>query len=258
MFQNNNAAQSINNANTVLSKDTQPVEVQFTRIERIAVERQVWEDNAFRTSNDQLYSILDKCYSYFKQMTAGDALADKVKDDLNTHINLNGHVFLKKTHPVTKIIKVVFNQERRRTSTYSLVLRAAIAENVPVGGIPEFIRSKGGVQEISISKADAKSSEDRVASAKVAVSKSVIAELSSEAVSQKLDSNKANQQLVIVATQLANGKLALNAVTYSETAVKAALAACVKESKKETEGASKEAATTAGVTSLSDAISAAL
>jgi hypothetical protein len=258
MSQNNTTAAQISTSTSVLSKDTSKASIKFTRIEQIAVERQVWEDNAFRTSNEQLYSILDKCYSYFKLMTAGNDLSAKVKDDLETHINLNGHVFLKKTHPVTKIIKVVFNQERRRTSTYSLVLRAAIAENVPEGGIPEFIRSKGGVQEISISKGGAKSSEDRAEAAKAAVSKSVIAELSGDAIAQKLDSNKANQQLVIVATQLPNGKLALNAVTYSESVVKAALAACFKDVKKGSESAAKEVVTSTAVTSLSEAITAAL
>lgn len=239
MFQNNNnAAQSTINAQTVLSKDTTQPAVNFTRIEQIAVERQVWEDNAYRASNEQLYSILNQCYSYYMLLT-NSTMSKQVEDDLQTHINLNNHIFLTTTHPMTKIVKVVFNQERRRTSTYSIVLRAALAENVPVGGIPEFIRSKGGVQEISISKGDAKKSEERVAAAKAAVVGTVLAEIGGDEISQKLEASKVSEQVVIVATQLPNGKLALNAITYSESAVKAALAAYAKDNK---EALSKKAA----------------
>lgn len=179
-----------------------------------------------------LYGLLNKCYDYYFKLKGGDALAKKVSEDLELHINMKGYKFLKTTHTLSKIVKCVFGSERRITSTYSLVLRAALSENVKVGGIPAFIRERGGVHEISVNKGDSKASVDKVAIAKGAIAETIITEVSGDAFGKSLDSNKTGQEVVIVATQMPNGSLALKAITYNKTAVNAALAAYYSENKK--------------------------
>lgn len=195
----------------------------FTGIQQIVIEREVWEATVYRTSNEQLYALLDKCYSYYLLMASDTELAKQVKTDLETYINLNGYKFGGGSHTFNKIVKCVFKAERRRTSTYSLVLRAAIQANVKEGGIPEFIRSKGGVQEISLSSNSGEVTAKKLEEAKQAVSAQSLADVASEALTKHLDIAKVGQQFVIVATQKANGLITLNAVSYSSTAIKAAL-----------------------------------
>jgi len=214
----------------------------FDSIEQIVIEREVWEDTAYRTSNEMLYGILDKCYRYYFVLKGheGDDLAKRAKQDLELHINLRNYQFLKSTHLMTKIVKCVFNSQRRITSTYSLVLRVALSTDIKVDGVTRFIKENGGVHEISLNKGNSKTVVDKVAIVRSAIAESVFAEVNSEALGTLLNSAKAGQDLVIVATQLPNGGLALKAMTYNESAVKAALNAYYIENKKSLAGKSVE------------------
>lgn len=233
MKQTTNKPAVNNDQNTAVRlPDTKREPIGYEPIEQIVIEREVWEDTIHRTSNEMLYGLLDKCYRYYFLLKGGDALAKKVGEDLQLHINMKGYKFLKTTHTLTKIVKCVFGSERRVTSTYSLVLRAALSENVKVGDVPAFIRKRGGVHEISVNKDESKATVDKVAIAKGAIAEKILAEVSGEAFGKSLDSNKAGQEVVIVATQMPNGSLALKAITYSQTAVKAALTAFYSENKK--------------------------
>lgn len=205
----------------------------FESIERLVVEREVWEDNAYRTSNEQLYAILDKCYRYYFVLkgSEGSDLAKKAKEDIQLHINLKGYKFTDISHSLTKIVKCVFASDRRITSVYSLVLRVALSEQIKVGGISAFIKERGGVYEISKRKGEAKAAVDKVAMAKSALADTVIAKVGGESIAKQLNGDLVGRDLVIVATQLANGELALKAITYSATAVSEALKAYYAENK---------------------------
>lgn len=205
----------------------------FVSIEKLVVERENWEDNAYRTSNEQLYALLDKCYRYYWILKGSEGMdmEKKAKEDLDLHISTAGYQFNKTSHTLAKIVKCVFASERRITSVYSLVLRVALDEQIEVGGVAAFVRERGGVYEISKRKGDAKAAVDKVAMAKSALADTVIAKVGGESIAKQLDSNFVGQDLVIVATQLANGELALKAITYSATAVNEALKAYYAENK---------------------------
>ena len=230
----NKQAASNNQTTTDCSTDTKlDKKAIFEPIERLVVEREVWEDNAYRTSNEQLYGILDKCYKYYFLLkgSEGSDLAKKAKEDLELHINLKGYKFTETSHSLTKIIKCVFASDRRITSVYSLVLRVALSEQIKVDGVATFIKERGGVYEISKRKGEAKAAVDKVAIAKSALADTVIAKVSSDAIAKELDRNFVGRDLVIVATQLADGELALKAITYNATAVGEALKAYYAENK---------------------------
>ena len=205
----------------------------FVTMEKLVGERQTWEENAYRTSNEQLYAILDKCYRYYWILKGSEGmdLEKKAKQDLQSHIESGGYSFTKASHLLAKIVKCVFASERRITSVYSLVLRVALDEQIEVGGVAEFIRERGGVYEISKRKGDAKAAVDKVAMAKSALADTVITKVGGDSIAKQLNSALVGRDLVIVATQLADGELALKAITYSETAVNMALKAYYAENK---------------------------
>ena len=112
---------------TTTTTTTSPVINPITAaIDALVARRQKCEDGELRTSNQVLYAILADCYAvYFKvkgsrtaQATLTEALAKAgVPNRANTPL-------------VTKVIKSVFGEQRRRAYTYSVVLRAAIKQNV--------------------------------------------------------------------------------------------------------------------------------
>jgi hypothetical protein len=69
------------------------------------------------------------------------------------------------------------------------------------------------------------SAKQKAEVAKSAVATAALAEFTSEAIAMQLDAANIGEQIVFVATQQADGKFVVNAVSNSTTAVNAALAA---------------------------------
>ena len=59
-------------------------------IEQLVIERQVWENTVYRTSNDMLYGLLQKCYALYKRMEGMGAEAVTLRENLTSYINLKG------------------------------------------------------------------------------------------------------------------------------------------------------------------------
>ena len=68
---------------------------------------------------------------------------------LEAFFKLRGYKYKAETPLVTKVVRAVFGGiDRRRTSTYSLVLRQAIKEKISPLSLAKWIEDKGGIQEI--------------------------------------------------------------------------------------------------------------
>jgi len=195
-------------------------------IEQLVLEREVWQENAFRTSNEQLYGLLQRCYGLYKAMCEDCAEAKALREGLRSYINLKGHVFSAQTHTLTRIVKCVFGSDRRRISAYSIVLRSALARGVGIMDVAQFIRDAGGVEEVRLAKAPNAMS----AKQKAQVTSSVLAYknmgvFSSAALSGLFtDVAKTGTQTVLVGVWQADGSVVVQAVVESETALNAALA----------------------------------
>ena len=195
-------------------------------IEQLVLEREVWQENAFRTSNEPLYGLLQRCYGLYKAMCEDSAEAKALREGLRSYINLKGHVFSKPTHTLTRIVKCVFGSDRRRISAYSIVLRSALAQGVGIMDVAQFIRDAGGVEEMRLAKAPNAMS----AKQKAQVTSSVLAYknmgvFSSAALSGSFnDVAKAGTQTVLIGVWQADGSVVVQAVVESATALNAALA----------------------------------
>jgi hypothetical protein len=128
-------------------------------IEQLTSERQAWETTAYRTSNDQLYALLQKCYQFYKCMEGKTDAAKALRDGLDDYVGLKGYQFAATSHTLQKVVKCVFSNDtakdsadRRRVSAYSLVLRVALAQEKTADQIPAFIAEGGGVEAIRLGK----------------------------------------------------------------------------------------------------------
>lgn len=227
---------SINNAvtnNTAsISKKTSttPVDLSIAtamreRIEDLATQREGWEMTQLARSNQALYSIFKECLSLYRDLTEGENLKEK-KIGFKDHINLKGYKF-KETSPLSlKVIRCIFgDKDRRRLSTYHTVLRVAIADGWSLDEVATKITERGGVQEISVRKANAMSQKDKALAAQTALLNQSVASLDSEQLKLKHNSEQNEQQAVAVVTQHQDGTFSVHCVVHSNTAVNAALAA---------------------------------
>jgi hypothetical protein len=197
-------------------------------LEQLVTEREVWEQAAFRTSNEQLYALLQRCYGLYKAMEGGSAQAAALRSGLKDYINLKGlstH-FNKGSHTLTKIVKCVFGSDRRRVNAYSIVLRSALARGVGLMDVAEFIRSEGGVEEIRLAKSpNATTPKQKAAVATTTVVVNSIGVVSSPALSGLLnDAGKIGTNMVLIGTWQSDGSVLVRAVVESEAVLTAALA----------------------------------
>ena len=227
----------VSNDTPTAAQSAQGSKATYAVIEQLVVEREVWQQNAFRTSNEQLYQLLQSCYSLYKAMEGSTPEAKALREGLKDYINIKGYAFTKSTHSLTKIVKCVFGTDRRRVSTYSIVLRSALAKSVGALDVADFIREYGGVEEIRLAKSPtAMSPKQKAAVATSTVVVNNIGVVSSPALGGLLnDAGKIGTNTVLIGTWQADGSVIVRAVVESDTVLTAALAShysAIKEAAK--------------------------
>jgi hypothetical protein len=201
-------------------------------LKKLESKRQEWEITAYRTSNQQLYAILAECLDYGQPLEFGQA-KQRAKE-LDVFLSERGYVVKKESPLMTRIVKAVFgNVDRRRISTYSLVLRSAQAESIKPAGLADWIEQRGGIQEIKLTRSSSYVSPKQ----KAERAKSQLEDLPNLAeVKAKLvrfaDADFIGTECVLLAEQQADGSFHIKALTRSATAVNAALAALYAEQMK--------------------------
>lgn len=206
----------------------------YKRIAQLVSDRKAWEQGALRTSNEQLYALLAKCYALYGELCGSTAAAKANRAELENFISKSGYRFLESTHTLTKVVKCVFGVDRRRVSTYSLVLREALTQKKTAAEIADFIVAGGGVEEIRRSKSKtAKTATQKAELGKEAVSSNQLAVVSSDKIAEALNPDNEGNDLVAIVTQQADGSLVVRKLVYSKSVLNAALASAYSASKAE-------------------------
>ena len=226
----NNTAVTNNSANTTTSTSSSKLDLSIAtamreRIEDLAIQREGWENTQLVRSNQALYSIFKECLSLYRDLTEGENLKEK-KIGFRDHINLKGYVFKESSPLSLKVIRCIFgDKDRRRLSTYHTVLRVAIADSWSLEEVAAKITERGGVQEISVRKANAMSQKDKAMAAQAALLDQSVATIDSQQLKNSRNSEQNEQQAVAVVTQHQDGTYRVHCIVHSNTAVNAALAA---------------------------------
>ena len=124
-------------ANIAAQESSQAPSVEYsegmrTRLTQLANEAANWQDTAYTTANAGLYLLMQKCYGLYKELTdTTDANLKYKKQGLADHMSLKKLDAYKDKPLPQKIIRCVFgDRDRRRISTYNVVLRCMIAEGL--------------------------------------------------------------------------------------------------------------------------------
>jgi hypothetical protein len=188
--------------------------------------RITWEEGVYRTSNQALYQVLAQCLQFCGELSMGDAkvrLASLEKFYKSRNYKYN------KTKPlITRVIRAVFGDvDRRRLSTYSIVLRKAQKLNVPYLELADWIEKEGGVQEIKLGQSETfVSMADKAEMAKEHFDNmKALGTASSEMLSLTADADFMGDTCVLLAEQNSQGGFDIKVVIRNASVVKAAFAA---------------------------------
>jgi hypothetical protein len=208
-------------------------------------EREQWQQNAYTKSNDELYALLAKCYACFKEMCEDTEQAKVMRKQFEAYVESNRITFKKSTHRLVRIVKCVFGEtDKRRISTYGIVLRTALANNLAANDVADFIKQSGGVQEIKLARTSSGlTTKDKVEIAQQVVSTDDLGEFINSNLANELDASNIGKLVVFVATQQANGRFVINAATVNSAVVNAALSAYYSKNKSKFENLTTEQTT---------------
>lgn len=114
------------------------------RLNGLAQDRVAWENGSYKASNDELYGLLDRCFSLLEQMKG----QRKLIKELNELLAEKSIVFNEGTSLATKIARFVFNGNTKRITGYAKVLRVTAEEKAESESFAAFIKRKNGVEEV--------------------------------------------------------------------------------------------------------------
>jgi hypothetical protein len=191
----------------------------------LIAEKDAWFTNAYKTSNDQLYALLAKCYGFYEQLKNGDDAA-KLRKELDAYITEKNYKFSAGSHTLTKIVKCVFGADRRRVSAYSIVLRTALAKQLQVTEIANFIRESGGVEEVRLAKSpNAMTAKQKAEAGASTLTNTTIVNVTAPAFKEALDAGNIGKPVVLIGTWNADGSISVHSYSNGATVVNAALVA---------------------------------
>lgn len=115
-----------------------------TAVNALRQQCEEWETGAFKSSNEQLYAILQKCHMLLCHLRS----AMELRKAFNALLSNMGIQYRSNTSLELKVVKAAFGKENNRIHAYARVLEFAKTD-LPTGmNLPEWITQQGGVEEI--------------------------------------------------------------------------------------------------------------
>src|SRR6056297_2828096 len=113
-------------------------------LQQISDARAVWEEGTLKAANDELYAILERCYSVFVEMKE-DTAKRRALNSLLTDRNMKPR---SSTSLGLKVIRYVFGKEGNREIAYARLLSVAYDLKDADQSLTSYIEQCGGVEEV--------------------------------------------------------------------------------------------------------------
>ena len=146
----------------------------ISQLDGLVSKRKQWETTDYKKANEGLYSLLASCLEVFKSkfVDADDSDKKTLRSDLTARLTAEGVRVQRNTTTLTMFVRFVFGSDRKRSHSYTYVLKAAISHGIDAANLPSWILEQGGVEEIKrktivSEKALAKRAELSIAKAEV-------------------------------------------------------------------------------------------
>jgi hypothetical protein len=216
--------------NVVLNDKTQATSVLVNAsnlLSNMEANRITWEQGAYRTSNQALYAVLAECLAFCGELSIAEAKQRSAA--LEAFFKERNYQYKKDSPLVTRVIKAVFGGiDRRRISTYSLVLRQAQKERLTAESLAGWIERNDGIQEIRLSHSKSYvSPKTKAESAKQIVEDRnfFLGFAKSELLAMEADADFMGDTCVLLAEQQADGSFGIRSVLRSKGLINAAYVA---------------------------------
>jgi len=143
------------NAKSFVNDNAKPATALTTAAFLASAEQQrvAWETGVYVEANKQLYAVLARCYEFVMKDNGESEIARSKA--LAEFYAKPGYTYKQKTPFASRIVRAVFgNVDRRRISTYSIVIRKAQQDKIEVEDFAAWVENGGGVQEVRLGRSE--------------------------------------------------------------------------------------------------------
>jgi hypothetical protein len=205
-------------------------------LDAMEAKRISWENNEYKASNIVLYNLLADCLAFSRPLEPNIAKYRNMK--LEDFFIKRQYSWKKDAKLSAKVTRAVFGDiDRKRLSTYAIVIDAALKAKVEPANLPSWITKEGGVQSIKLAKSStfispkvkAQTMEQKLEAKK----ETGLASVKSEALTLLADADNAGQNCVFIATQETDGSFTILSLTRKSSALDAAYLAIYTDEKSE-------------------------
>lgn len=120
-----------------------------------------WETGSYKKSNEDLYSVLDRCLNFYKQIKILEAGKRKLIKAIDGVLIERGIPSQKNTSLLTKVVRFVFGDVGKRAFTYATVISVADLEKLETQSLHAFITERGGIEQIRKTASGQPSSKEK-------------------------------------------------------------------------------------------------
>jgi hypothetical protein len=194
-----------------------------TAFDYLIAERKDWQENEYARSTQRLYIILQQCYAMYHEMKGVSAEKLAMKRAFNSYCTDIGVNFNDSTHMMTKIVRCVFGDDRRRVSAYALALRIADEQKTSVMDIPKYFTEAGGYEEVRRSNTNKVNKADKKAQGLGLMNTTSLANVHSDALNVAFDEGNYEGAVLLMSTREPDGSFQIKYVIQQGGIVASAL-----------------------------------
>jgi hypothetical protein len=222
-------ASDTNNAMSFVN-DKQEKAVTMTTAEFLASaerERKAWENGVYVEANKQLYAVLARCYAFVMDDSSTEGVIAR-GNALKAFYAERGYAYRQATPLASRVVRAVFgNVDRRRISTYSIVIRRAQKLGVAMKDFATWIEAEGGVQEVRLGRSDTYVSKKDKAEAVATqwTNMQTLGIADDEKLRMQRQQDNDGKHCVLVAVQNKDGTYTIKGVVHTQGIVQQAMAA---------------------------------
>ncbi len=133
--------------------------------------RITWETGSYKSSNDELYRLLERCTVLLKEVQSERKLVLRIGKMLEER----GIKVRENTSLSVKIIRLVFGECGKRAFTYAKVISVAASEKEEHETMRTFVANRGGIEEVSRSTSNKGTGFSREENVRYAIGKLTMA-----------------------------------------------------------------------------------
>lgn len=145
---------------SIASQNVLKIDDVIKQLEDLSVARREWEEGSYKKSNEELYTLLDRCLALYVDVKGNRALATL----LNAELKARGLTVQSNTALHTKIVRFVFGDCGKRLYTYARVIAVAHSGKPENVSMLRYITEAGGVEAIRKKAASGMTPADKLRS----------------------------------------------------------------------------------------------